>query len=392
MEKIFIGYTRFSLVSQESKAWLISQKEDYLKVLFNEKRLNNRLFFIEKSMLSLSISGSSYKKQHFIFYSNLLPERFKEKLFLICKQFDFVIPVEVQSNSEFDFIGHISKWLSMNNRKQSLVGLYNLDDDDFLSKDYFSYSEKYLQECFLNFHISYGLGIKSYFYRSNFSGAIENYLPKINIGILTICQYKEGKIHWPGGGSHPTLDKRVPVILDSREHLYFWTRHHHQDTNSVKKRNYEDTITSFNKIDENILKEKFPIIYRTHKKLMKISALQQDNTGSFIFNNKGLSRLRIYYDSTHSIEDINKLKPLISFQFTNIDLILINKMEIKEIGLMKSLNEDYGFYRYLKGTNGKKHIDIDINIPKEISEIKLKVFTRGALFTALSIDVFQLVI
>lgn len=169
MNKLFIGYTRFSLVLQESKAWVISQKESYLKELFNEDRLRNRLFFLKKSLESLALSESSYEKYHFIFYSDILPNSFKKELLEISASFDFAIPILVENKNTFNFLKIISDWISYNtNINQALLGIYNLDDDDFLSNNYFKYSEKYLRERFIGFHVSYGLGIKSYFYDNVF--------------------------------------------------------------------------------------------------------------------------------------------------------------------------------------------------------------------------------
>lgn len=224
-----------------------------------------------------------------------------------------------------------------------------------------------------------------------FFGAAENYLPKINIGILTICLYENGRIHWPGGGSHPTLDKRVPVILDSKEHLYFWTRHYHQDTNSIAKHDYIDSKYNFNKLSEDIIERNFPIIYQHHKKEVKSHSLVHIKGGLYKFNNVGPVKLRINYICDDPI-DVSKIKPLVSFKFKDEDLTLIEKMDFNRLGLMKSLNKSYGFYRYLIFDSPQGYVDLFINIPREITDIILEFFNRGAKIRIISIDVFQSVV
>lgn len=246
-----------------------------------------------------------------------------------------------------------------------------------------------MKEHFKGFHISYGLGIKSFFHKQTFSGSMTNYLPKINIGILTICEFRGGKIYWPGGGSHPTLDKRAPVILDSREYLYFWTRHRNQDTNSVAQHTYNDKFLQFNDIDESILKEKFPIVYQIHGKERKVCSSIAEGNDMFFFENRGHVKFRVNYDIDEGSE-IKASRPLLSFRFTEVDNIIISKIDLTDIGISKSGNDDYGFYRYLTIDKLKGFTDIIVNMPEEIDSFNLKVFSRGNKFKINSIDVFKM--
>lgn len=242
---MFILITRFSLFIPNSPAWLLSVNKDneesineYKRQLFDTSRLRFRLDFLRNITLPIIFQAS---KKHPILqilkYSVLLPDEFKKELLELGKEYPFLVLCEYNEEGKYpkadlDIASDYFNDLWAKDR-DSIVGMTILDDDDCLSIDYFDRATPYLNKTFAKKAISFGLGINGVFDQENklikFS---ESYYPKVNIGLLRVGVYrhKTHKIVMPRMGSHGRADRTLPVLLDSREVSYFWSRHAYQDT------------------------------------------------------------------------------------------------------------------------------------------------------------------
>ena len=138
MKKIFLGYTRFSLVNPGSKAWIVSQREDYLEKLFAPERLNDRFeIFFECSIPALKKASAqtSIPFVHLFLYPEEIEVNYKKMILEKCLQNKFLIPVEIKAGSPLDVKKIIENQLSLMNVSNAIVGRFSLDDDDILSLD-----------------------------------------------------------------------------------------------------------------------------------------------------------------------------------------------------------------------------------------------------------------
>lgn len=391
MEKHYIGITRFSLVSLNSKAWFLSQQEDYLKKLFDVARLNDRIFLFSESLKALDKARkhSQYSVYHYVFYSDLLPDEYKNKLLGICNNYNFIYPVMLESTEKRSLHKIISLDLVSKDKikNNDLIGLYNLDDDDFLGIDYFKYSEKYLKYEFLNFKVSYGLGMIGLYSKEKFFNVRESYFPKVNIGILSLGRVSNDDLQLPVGGSHMFIDKTTPIILDSTKTMYFWTRHHGQDTNSRRKDEFGinlSNLDSMTLVSEHEVQKVFPEVYSNmmqEKLLLEISDL--DTPLNIVCN----GAIKFVFDIKSKV--VGRLRPLLSFKFYDRKGVLLENIDPNPIGVVLSANKNIGFYRYISSTSDDNN-EIILNLPVNVYSLAINLIPRENCLKISNVRLFQL--
>ena len=273
---MFIAVTRFSLFIPNSTAWLISsqkkdatqiaQIEEYKRKLFDSKRLDFRISFLEKVTLPLLDEASKgYKFVHIIEYSDSLPSVYIDKLKELQDRFSFLqlneyniegISSKKAQDIAIDYFG-----LKKVNDRDVMVGMFNLDDDDCISVDYFKRCNKYLNKYYHGHSLSLGLGVAGVFDESyELSNIVEMYYPKVNIGLLRIGVYRHQaqKMVFASLGAHMKADRYAPTIIDSREVAFFWSKHKAQDTAEYDfHKGHLDKLSSMEHIDLTVLQEKF---------------------------------------------------------------------------------------------------------------------------------------
>lgn len=269
---MFIFITRFSLFMPKSRAWLISvtdEQEDilkYKKALFEPIRLDFRLNFLEN--ITLPILDNANKKHEIVQilkYSSILPTAYKNKLFLLAEKYPFLVLCEHDESGKYPQTdGEIAVSFFKNKLPTTadrIVGMAVLDDDDCISLDYFDRASLYLNKNYVGKALSFGLGINCVFDENyNVKKISESYYPKVNIGLLRVGVYRHanGRIVMPSLGTHGRADKYLPVILDSREISYLWSRHPYQDT--THNSSYERIIANILKRDDipsSVIEDKF---------------------------------------------------------------------------------------------------------------------------------------
>jgi hypothetical protein len=238
---IFLGITRFSVLSPGSSEWQISSidRSKYENVLFSDERLSIRSkIFFDISLPILATASNNFGYIHVVQYSSNLPERYREKLFEAASQYSFLRVLEVDS---IDVHSKIYEGILLDFVKgrgeidRFLFGVFNLDDDDLLSINYFRNSEKYLESNNVGRYLSFGEGFVcvNYSDKRGFSNFRKSYLPKINIGLMKLCEYnKVDGFVFPPSADHMQVDRFAPLILDSREPAYLWIKSVFQDTNT----------------------------------------------------------------------------------------------------------------------------------------------------------------
>ncbi|ENU22032.1 hypothetical protein F993_03307 [Acinetobacter proteolyticus] len=350
----FIGQTRFSVYSPDSKAWNISgfTEEDYIKNLYSDERLSIRMeIFIEKSLPLLDLMRKDYFYKHIVSYSSNLPEKWKKHLYSAARKYDFLYLDEVDSN-----VGNPVNNI-LQGRSNGSVAYFRLDDDDLLSINYLDYLDSYNNLSFKNMCISFGKGIVAHYENGRFVDFRICNRRFLAIGQAYIGVFVDGKLDIPWGVSHHNVDSQLPVVLDSRNFVFFWTLHSEQDSNhrSGVDNNIDIQLMEYRKIDSSInLEEDFPSL-KYDLENFSINEKQFTLVDSFIADRKTLLPIsmknqklsyEIVYDFEIPVTKKNMPNSLVfSFGF-DFDARKIH-------GLNRSTNNDIGWFRYISFFDGK---------------------------------------
>lgn len=379
---MFLGITRFSLFTPNAKGWNLSKSakneksiEDYKKNLFDSSRLNERLnLFFNISLPSLDIIKKDYEYLHIIQISDQLPNYYKEKIQKYAENYSFL---KIQ---EFDIYGNASKNLFdiINENielcfEKKFVGFFNLDDDDLLALDFFDKTQKYINEDFFNYGISFGSGITGLISGNTVFEARESYKPKINIGLMKIGSVSLNGLSIPKNSNHIFIDKFMPTIIDSREVMYFWARHFNQDSSNSFNDTHEQLriiLNEFSKlntleVNSNIV-DRFPKLnfhpngslrreLILNKKINSQDKLQID---LLVKNSRIL--IKVNYDILSKEGVLDPLRVgVLSFKFNE---------PVSEIaGLNLSSNQDIGLFRYFGAKENNNICYIPLVLPNGIS-------------------------
>lgn len=243
---MFYGVTRYSLFSPGSHSWKTSRNgvfktpDDYMGYLFSEKRLQLRAeMFFTRCVPALSVMAEDHDYKHYVMYSELLPDRHKELLFAAGAAHPFLVPVEwndvVRGTGIEEVSPLIEKDLALKFSAEDdvqPVAWFRLDDDDLLAADYLTRLETYRTLNHIGMAISFGLGLTAYKADKELVNLREFYHPKSAQGMAFVSAYdpSEGRFLISTPGPHHGVDRVMPTILDSREHMFFQVRHSDQDS------------------------------------------------------------------------------------------------------------------------------------------------------------------
>ena len=207
---------------------------------------------------------------HFIYYSKELPRKNKDFLLSLSEVHDRLCVISSEDSGLRDELLniHAQRVFGSEFSGEAVAASFKLDDDDLIAADYVESLKKYATRDFLGFAVSFGRGVLGRFDSKNndYIGFREVYQPKVNIGLATIdkCVVSSGvlKIKAKSRGSHTYIDKKRPLVLDSREVKFLWTKGGEQDT-SVGKEEYDKKIqkrfSQLPEVSDALLKECFDI-------------------------------------------------------------------------------------------------------------------------------------
>lgn len=262
---MFYGVTRYSLFSPGSHSWKTSRggvfrsPADYMNYLFSEKRLNLRAeMFFTKSVPALAAMAEDHDYKHYVMYSEHLPQRHQDLLFAAAAEYPFLVPVEwnevVRGTGIEEVLPLIEEDLAA--RFSAADGVqpvvwFRLDDDDVLSSDYLARLETYRTTNHAGMAISFGLGLTAYKGEHELMNLREFYHPKSAQGMAFVSAFDpgRGRLEVRTPGPHHGVDKVMPTILDSTEHMFFQVRHSDQDS-TLNETPHERVAESLARLDK----------------------------------------------------------------------------------------------------------------------------------------------
>lgn len=233
---MFIGQTRFSLFMPGSTNWRASDntrfrsENEYLEYLYSEERLEARTkLFLDFSLPQLADAARGYDVTHLVSYSDSLPAKYQRQLEEAAAGYDFLQLDRVEAGNKATSPVAVAKRKA--NSKERLFIEYRLDDDDMLAVSYFDQLSAYARPEFVGMYVSFGAGIAVVYVDGKLYDARTCRHPMVAIGLAKICGIDQsGDVQAPKNIRHVIADTAAPVILDSRELSYVWTRHDSQDT------------------------------------------------------------------------------------------------------------------------------------------------------------------
>lgn len=243
---VFYGVTRYSLFSPGSDSWKISRsglfktRDDYRRYLFSEKRLRLRAeLFFSRSVPVLAAMAAEHDYKHYVMYSGLLPDRHKDLLFAAAAGHSFLVPVEWNEVVHGTGIQEVAPLMEKDLAAKFDAGAgvqpvvwFRLDDDDVLAADYLTRLEAYRAPNHIGMAISFGLGLTAYKVQDRLVNLREYYHEKSAQGMAFVSGFDPGtgRLAITVPGPHPRVDRVMPTILDSADHMFFQVRHGDQDS------------------------------------------------------------------------------------------------------------------------------------------------------------------
>lgn len=374
----FIGTTRFSLYTPNSKSLRTSNSDKfsgdigYYEYLYSPDRIEPRLHILEEySLPQLSRAAAEFNLRHMIRYSAEMPNIYINKLESLSKKFPFIVLDENRGGK-----GTVNPYrMGFELSGGSEFGLFRLDDDDFLSADFFEQTSPYVSQPFAGMRVSLGQGFTGFFDGTSFSELHSVYRPYIAIGLMSIYALDgHGKMIFPPDVSHHHSDRVGPVIVDSSKPSYFWTRHVGQDTSfdaaNIKK-SIRNDMSKFDTVsDLSSVFQQFPVI-RNAIKEPKITQLAK--TIDIDFSGKKIEMpmaspgetLRFHLRCEYPQNMTNK-NALISFHFFDPmgATVSSTSQDLSAFGIAASKNPQIGYYRYLKVAPGELETVEEVEIPE----------------------------
>lgn len=252
----------YSLLNIHRQGWRIGRQdlETYRKQLFDSARLSFRekLFrLVTIPSLQAMLRKSSGQNLRVLVYTSLsLPPPFLQNLHTLVDELGCGEVLGIEEHEKFRYPDVIPRVLckmadvSEVQRRLTFAAV-RIDDDDALSSNYIDRLSQYISQSYSGFAVSFGRGYVGHFdnQAQKFVRIRDVYQPMSSRGLAAICTYDMASRRFSSTcasafmlGEHPTVDRRFPTIIDSREPVFFASEHTQQDT----KHNTDKLTLSWN--------------------------------------------------------------------------------------------------------------------------------------------------
>ncbi|KFG91751.1 hypothetical protein BV98_000609 [Sphingobium herbicidovorans NBRC 16415] len=269
MKMVYI-IIRYSIISKVNKAWIVSRSDfvDYENHLFSKERMKERenLFSTHtlpslKNMIDNKPDDIDVKVM--IFTSSSMPSIHKEFLYNLCHQDHFrIIDVDIEEDYIKAMENYLLEEILSASERPSVYATVRLDDDDALSQDFLHQMSPYINRNFDGFCLSFSRGYRGFYSNGRLKGYQLQFNPMIGLGLaLVSSSNSDGHTNSVrtiySVGDHKKVDRKSPVILDSRYPAYIVNIHEHSDM-SQKDKDRINKGKDYTEFDE--VKKYFPHI------------------------------------------------------------------------------------------------------------------------------------
>lgn len=230
----FVGHTRFSLYQPRSRAWALSQGDNYKERLFADRRLIPRLrIFTDHSLRLLEIAQRGHSVRLIVSYSREMPGEYRTALHRAADNYPFVILDEcVEGVGQANMVRTA---LQMMERRPGVFATFRVDDDDILPVDYFDRMSQHIRRDTVGSYVSLGRGVTATHDGEHFGKPHTVVHRMYSAGLLSVCSFDGQSTETPSPAqAHNRADEAAPTILDSRDLGFVWTRSLTQDTATVR--------------------------------------------------------------------------------------------------------------------------------------------------------------
>lgn len=383
---VFVGATRFSLFQPNSAAWRTSQAgrfnspDEYRKFLFSDDRLAPRMKILgEISMPLISKAAEHHKIRHIIQYSPELPQKYQARLQDLAAAYPFIVLSDISDKSGATHPYTVADALT---NGSGPYALYRLDDDDFLSPDYFDQTSRYVSEEFLGFRVSLAAGATGIYNGQHFETLRYVHRPNIAIGLASIQgRNKAGDFIAPPASSHHHSDRVGPVIVDAQKCAYFWTRHEGQDTDVGRNNPFDTVRTEVSRLmpipEDWDMAALFPSLdgYITKRTATDLGTNISIPMEGFEIPCTLKGSVSLQIDATFP-DGMTATSTLVSVRFKDQEHALAHPEQYQ--GLVASPAPHIGMFRYLISYPGRRSSEIEFEIPESAEVTSLKFMPFGA--------------
>lgn len=255
MKSCMLGFMNFSVISRGGGEYKEKKKsyENYKSSILDPERLKvrERIFF--DNTVPLFVSQHNKLMEEGVFFkfciavSDQLPRKLMQRFdALVCEYGDVFSLYKVSEDSRHSWLDTLQCQVEAvadrnthGNRRELIVSNFRLDDDDLLSKEYFSRQVKYLDSCYEGFYVTFPKGYVGLF-DDGYEAFYDVSRPFLAIGLSKISKFDTSEKRFLterpcifAAGGHSRLINDSVSILDSSILAYIWTVHAYSDTRSV---------------------------------------------------------------------------------------------------------------------------------------------------------------
>lgn len=388
----FIGYTRYSLWKPGASSWKASNgqfyksEEEYRDYLYSDARLNLRAsIFVGLSLPQLAAASKKHNLFHVVSYSDSLPEKHQDILEQAAEEYPFLL-LDRQTSTALD-IGLLAKEKFGG---RSVFGQYRLDDDDVLSVDFFDRVSRYVAPPFVGMQVSLASGYTGILSAGKLSKLSHLYSPMIALGLLGVNEVREdGSINGPSWVRHTQSDRSNPVILDSREPVYFRALHASNDrsVNGIPDQSIaqaQNELSRLRQVNDDELEgftSSFPSMagalprYTRSEVFTRSSQLDDE---ILIELDAPKSRFRFSAKLFYGDHDA---KVVTLFRFNLVDAQgapVSTSQPFEAYGLSRSSDKSAGFFKYINSRPGQVTVSGEIELPLGIACESLSLVRWGS--------------
>ncbi|WP_447529189.1 glycosyltransferase [Vreelandella sp. TE19] len=271
MRKHSFFLIRYSVFTKSKSAWAIGnsvEMEVYKKNLFDRDRLlTHQALFENVTLPGLDSMVDPARATALVFISQELPDEFESRLRELADERTWLKIVKVRSEKALNRQIDLRVAKEIETLEYPLCyATVRLDDDDALASDFCDVLEQHMQPHHEDYCVTFPEGILSVYDGNAYTGHYQH--RQINNAqglafVKTVASKDEVEEPFAvfSTGNHTNVDKRYPVVMDSRRRMFIRTEHAHSDLVAHAGRERDkDRMAPLDQNDLDDMKKRFAFV------------------------------------------------------------------------------------------------------------------------------------